>query len=88
MYRIVSITDKAGNSKDDFYNEMKTVHPTMSGEILYPDFVRIGGHFCLVWNDDTEKMLRTSTIERLYSDEKKYVVETRNSIYTLEKVEE
>lgn len=59
MYKIVSITDKEGNDKTDFYNEIKSVYPSMMGEILYPEYTVIGGHFCFVWNDDTEKMLRT-----------------------------
>lgn len=86
MYKIVSITDKEGNSKDDFFNEIQSVHPSMSGEILYPELVKVGTHFCLVWNDDTEKMLRTSTIENYENDGDKVEVVTRNSIYVLEKI--
>lgn len=85
MYRIISIKDKNGIEKVDFYNEMRLVHPSMSGEILYPEYIRVGNHFCLVWNDDIGKMLRTSTIEKVFHDEDVYVIETRNSIYTLEK---
>lgn len=85
MYKIVSITDKQGNDKTDFYNELKSVHLNMSGKILYPEYTKIGGCLCFVWNDNTEKMLRTSTIERLFSDEDRYIVETRNSIYTLKR---
>lgn len=86
IYKIVSITDREGNSKDDFFNEMQSVHPSMSGEILYPEYTKVGGHFCLVWDDDTDKMLRTSTIEKYENDGDKVEVVTRNSIYVLERI--
>ena len=86
IYRIVSITDKEGNDKTDFFNEVKSIHPNMSGEILYPELTKAGGHFCLVWDDDTDKMLRTSTIEKYENDGDKVEVVTRNSIYVLEKI--
>ena len=86
IYKIVSITDREGNSKTDFFNEMKSVHPNMSGEILYPKLTNEGGFFCLVWDDDTNKMLRTSTIEKYQNDGDKVEVVTRNSIYVLERI--
>lgn len=86
MYKITSIKDRNGNEKIDFYNEMKEIHPNMSGNILYPEYIRIGCHFCLIWDDDTEKMLRTSTIEEYADNGDIITVTTRNSVYTLEKV--
>lgn len=86
MYRIVSIADREGNDKIDFFNEMKSVHPSMSGEILYPELIKAGTHFCLLWDDDTDKMLRTSTIEKYQNDGDKVEVVTRNSIYVLERI--
>lgn len=86
MYKITSIKDRNGIDKIDFYNEMKEIHSNMSGNILYPEYTKVGGHFCLVWDDDTEKMLRTSTIEDLVDNGNIIIVTTRNSVYTLEKV--
>lgn len=86
IYKIVSITDREGNSKTDFFNEMKSVHPSMSGEILYPELTKVGTHFCLLWDDDTDKMLRTSTIEKYENNGDNVEVITRNSIYVLEKI--
>ena len=86
MYRIISITDREGNDKTDFFNEMKSIHPNMSGEILYTELTKVGTCFCLLWDDDTEKMLRTSTIEKYQNDGDKVEVVTRNSIYVLEKI--
>lgn len=86
MYRITKILDKNGNSKDDFFTEVQVFHPNMSGEILYPEFIRVGGCFCLVWDDDSNKMLRTSTIEEYENNNGKVKVVTRNSIYYLEEI--
>lgn len=87
MYKIVRITDKDGNDKTDFFKEMKECHPNMSGEILYPELIRVGGCFCLLWNDDSGKMLRTSAIEKYENDNGNVKVVTRNSIYCLEEIE-
>ena len=38
-----------------------------------------------MWNDDTDKMLRTSTIEEYENNDDTVKVVTRNSIYYLEK---
>lgn len=85
MYRITNITDREDNIKQDFIDELKQSHPELVGEILYPELVGIGDHLCFDWNDDTNKILRTSTIEE-YSDNIDTVkVVTRNSIYYLQK---
>ena len=86
IYRIVNITDREGNDKTDFFNEVKSIHPNMSGEILYPELTKVGTCFCLLWDDDTDKMLRTSTIENYQNDGDKVEVVTRNSIYVLERI--
>ena len=86
MYRIISITDREGNDKTDFFNEMKSIHPNMSGEILYTELTKVGTCFCLLWVDDTDKMLRTSSIEKYQNDDDKVEVVTRNSIYFLERI--
>ena len=85
MYKIVNVTDRDGNIKQAFIDELKNVHPDLSGEILYPELTKAGGHLCLLWNDDTGKMLRTSTIEEYVANGNTIKVVTRNSIYYLEK---
>ena len=37
MYKIVNVTDKEGHIKQDFIDELKSVHLNLSGEILYPE---------------------------------------------------
>lgn len=87
MYKIVSVKDRDGNDKVEFYAETKSKHPSMSGEILYPEMTcRPGGYLYLAWNDDSGKMLRTSTIEKYQDNGDKIEVITRNSIYILERV--
>lgn len=86
MYKIIGITDKKGHFKTDFFAAMKSYHPNMSGEILYPELIRVGGCFCLLWDDDSGKMLRTSAIEKYENDNGKVKVVTRNSIYYLEEI--
>ena len=85
MYKIANVTDREGIVKQDFINELKLDHPNLCGYILYPELTKVGCHFCFVWNDDTDKMLRTSTIEEYYNDVDTIKVVTRNSIYYLEK---
>ena len=85
IYRIVNITDRKGNVKQDFIDELHIIHTELVGEILYPELIKVGGHFCFVWNDDTGKMLRTSTIEDYFNNKDTVKVVTRNSIYSLEK---
>ena len=85
MYKITNITDREGNIKQDFIDELKSVHLNLCGEILYPELTKVGCHFCFVWSDDTDKMLRTSTIEEYENNGDTVKVVTRNSIYYLEK---
>lgn len=85
MYKIINVTDRKNNVKHDFINELKSVHPNLSGDILYPELIQTGGHFCFVWNDDSGKMLRTSTIEEYENNGNTVKVVTRNSVYYLEK---
>lgn len=85
-YRITKILDKNGNSKDDFFAGMKACHPNMSGEILYPELIRVGGCFRFLWNDTSGKVLTTSIIEEYENDYGKVKVVTRNSVYYLEEI--
>ncbi len=85
MYKIVNVTDKEGNVKHDFINKLKAVHPNLSGEIPYPELTKPGGRLCFLWNDNTYKILTTSTIEEYENNGDNIKVVTRNSIYYLEK---
>lgn len=85
MYKIINVTDREGNVKQEFIDELKFVHPNLCGEILYPELTKVCCHFCFAWNDNTDKMLRTSTIEEYENDGDTVKVVTRNSIYYLEK---
>ena len=69
----------------DFIEELHLIHPEFVGDILCPEFTKVGGYFCFIWNDDSEKMLRTSTIEDYFSNEDTIKVVTRNSVYYLQK---
>lgn len=89
-YRIVNVTDKDFNVKQDFIEQMKKSHPSMSGEILYPDCLMPGTFLMLVWDDCSGKMLRTSRVEKItgkiISGDQYLTIITRNSIYTLERI--
>lgn len=89
-YRIVNITDKNFNVKHNFIEQIKQSHPSMSGEILYPDCLMPGTFLMLAWNDCSGKMLRTSRIEKItgkvVSGDQYLTIITKNSIYTLEKL--
>lgn len=85
-HRIISIKDREGIEKIDTYNELKSIHPNMSGEILYRELMQPGYHLCFVWDDDTGKMMRTSTIESYNDDDNTVEVVTRNSIYLFENI--
>ena len=85
-YKIVNVTDRAGNIKEEFMAELQEVHPSMSGVLLYPiskkSIERIP--LCLIWTDQSDKMLRTSTIMGYEESNNIITVTTRNSVYTLE----
>ena len=88
MYKITNVTDRNGNVKEEFIEEMKEYHPSLSGEILHHKDLRSGmiPVLCLRWNDASGKMLRTSTVEDYEEMEDIITITTRNSIYTLERI--
>ena len=89
MYKIISVTDRDGNLKEDFMKNMEEAHPTMSGRIYgWPMLLKPGGYLGLVWNDASGKMLQTSYItDDVIREGRKLIITTLNSIYTLEKME-
>ena len=84
MYKVINITDKDGNIKEGFIEELRVIHPNMSGLLLYP--LSSANRLCLIWTDNSEKMLRTSPIVSYTEEGKIVTVITENSIYTLERV--
>lgn len=92
MYKIVSVTDKSGNVKWDFIDDMKSKH----GEELLGDFVyyehmknNLENKPCCYfeWADNSGKMLRTSLVESMSEWDNKVKIATMNSVYVFEKVE-
>jgi hypothetical protein len=92
MYKIVSVTDKSGNVKLDFIDDMKSKH----GDELLGDFVNYE-HMknnlenkpccCFEWADNSGKMLRTSRVDSMSEWDNKVKIATMNSVYVFEKVE-
>lgn len=91
MYKIIKVTDREGNIKEEFMRELMTVHPNMMGKLLYPlnrELVDAGMmRLCFIWTDNSNKVLRTSIIQDYTHQNKTTVVTTENSIYTLERME-
>lgn len=86
MYIIENVTDREGNIKVDFINELKQLHPKLESNIIYKEFLSIGNFLCFLWNDDSEKMLRTSAIIDINYDDNIMIIETKNSVYYLRKI--
>lgn len=84
MYKVINVTDKEGNIKEEFMEKLRQVHPDMKGLLLYP--LSTAQRLCFVWADKSEKMLRTSPIEGYKEDVYTVTVITENSIYTLERM--
>lgn len=88
MYRIVNITDREGNVKQEFINELKVIHPELVGKILNKEVLKSDLFMsCLhfEWADDSNKMLKTSMVIDYVEDNDKIIVTTINSVYTFEK---
>ena len=84
MYKLISCTDKQGIEKVEFMNELREKHPNMMGELDIMDEV-----FLFYWNDDSEKMLKSSIIEKYEEiDGEECRITTMNSIYEFVRVEE
>lgn len=88
MYKIINVTDKEGNVKEEFMEELRETHPDMAGKLLYPITKETIGliRMCLLWTDNSDKILRTSIVEDYEMKGNIVTVTTENSIYTLEKV--
>lgn len=91
MYRIVNVTDREDNVKQEFINELKVIHHELVGKILNKEALKSDlfmGCLHFEWADDSNKMLKTSMVMDYVEDGNKIVVTTMNSVYTFEKVKE
>ena len=92
MYKIVSVTDKSGNVKWDFIDDMKSKHgDELLGDFVYYEHMKnnIENKPCCYfeWADNSGKMLRTSWVESVSEYDAIIKIATRNSVYLFEKVE-
>lgn len=90
MYKVTNVTDKSGNVKEEFFDKMKSSNPGLTGTIFHLDLFRatmINAPLLFIWSDDSDKALRTSTVQDFYEDGDSIVVTTRNSIYYFTKIE-
>lgn len=88
MLKIVGITDLDGVVKEEAINYIKTNH-SLYGK-FFPKDLFVGMPFYFVYNDDSERMMQSSTIYHwdYVEKDKLYIIETMNSIYYIKEVEE
>lgn len=84
-YKVTKILNRDGSVSEERINAIKAICPSMTGTIMYPEYVKEGYCFCFSWDNST-KMTRTSTIQKVetYDDGQVIEITTRNRIYTLE----
>lgn len=92
MYKIISVTDKSGNVKLEFINDMKSKHgDELLGDFVYYEHMKNNLEnkpcCCFEWADNSGKMLRTSWVESMSEWDNKVKIATMNSVYVFEKVE-
>lgn len=78
MYKIIKAQGKDGTDK---LRDIEKIH-SLVGEL------ELGKYACFIYNDDSGKMMRTSTIEDVKYFGNRVIVTTRNSEYWFEEVEE
>ena len=87
LYKVVSVTDKNGKIDQERINAIKDICENMIGEIAYPEHVIPGNRFCLLWSNDSGRMMRTSPIELVESNDEYIRVITQNTVYELKEVD-
>ncbi|MEY8352511.1 hypothetical protein AALB39_04050 [Lachnospiraceae bacterium 54-53] len=87
MYKVTNVTDRNGNVKHEAIKEIMELCADMTGEILYPEFMKPGNRFCFLWSGDSGRMMRTSLIDDFVEDGNVLHVTTMNTEYWLEKEE-
>ena len=88
MLKITSITDLDGVVKEETMNYIETNH-SLYGEFYSKDLF-VGVPFCFVYDDYSGQMMQSSNIYHwdYVENDKIYIIETMNSIYYIEVVEE
>ena len=90
MYKIVGLTDLDGVSKDERLRYIEEKY-SLYGSFFYDCFYRLqkGFSFGFVYDGDSDKMLKSSTIKDVdyVEKDKLYIITTRNSIYYIKEVD-
>jgi len=87
MWKIISVKDKEGNEKTEWYNKLKIDHPDMIGKFVKPQNIYPNNMcICFAWDDDSGKILVTSIVESVKWLKKSLIIKTQNSIYTFLRV--
>ena len=89
-YKLIHATDKLGNDKS--LSEFESAHPSMTGEAynfdMFKDSVKMGNKPCFmfIWDDDSNRVLRTSNVEKVIESDNGFKIVTMNSIYEFAEV--
>ena len=89
MYKIISITDSQGNDKS---HSTRQSHPELLGDFYYLDMLKSGVSngtqpcCCFIWEDNPDKMMRTSRVQSMSEWDDKIKIVTMNSCYVFERV--
>ena len=90
MYKVISITDHLNNEKSHYAT---LSHPQLLGEFEDLNFLKdevangTQPSCCFIWADDTDKMMKTSSVQSMSEWDNKIKIVTMNSCYTFERVE-
>ena len=84
MYRIIKAVSNDGEDKLD---RIASIH-SLEGEFYDDRLPEIGERFFFVYDDDSEKMMASSIVYNVINVGEQLRVETKNSEYWFEKVEE
>ena len=90
MYKIIQITDKQGIPKSHYAT---LDHPQLLGE--FENLNLLKGEItngtqpccCFIWEDNPDKMMRTSRVQSISEWDNKIKIVTMNSVYVFERVE-
>ena len=89
-YKLIHATDKLGNDKS--LSEFESEHPSMIGEAynfdMFKECVDMGNQPCFmfIWDDDSNRVLRTSNVEKVIERNNGFTIITMNSVYEFEEV--
>ena len=86
MLKIIGITDRNGNSKDDSLNQIIENHNSPYGYFL--NEIMIDRPFEFQYRDDENYFLRSSTVQdyQWSENDNLHIITTRNSIYYIQEV--